>query len=109
MDTSELTAKRGIIGFLSLLCFTAFGLMLLYDSSKIAVLGAFMRVGIMLGAFWLAIPLLVRYPRMLKYLPWYVLGGALLIVVFIKQIWMLIPLFIALALLSMFAGPRTRH
>lgn len=89
---------------LSLSFLTAFVVLWLMDDSKQAVLGAMIRVGTMLGAFWLAIPVMVRHPKILKRLPWYLLLAMVMLIAFIKQFVLIIPLFIALALLTMFAG-----
>ena len=108
MEPKDLQSKRGWIGLLSLVCLIGFGLLMVMNPEKQAIAGSMMRIGIMLGAFWLAIPVLVSHPRLLKRLPWYVLGIGFLLLMFIKQFWMLIPLLIVLALLSMFGGSRPR-
>ncbi|WP_339747710.1 hypothetical protein [uncultured Rubinisphaera sp.] len=104
MEPQELQSKRWIVGLLSLSFLTAFVVLWLMDDSKQAVLGAMIRVGTMLGAFWLAIPVMVRHPKILKRLPWYLLLAMVMLIAFIKQFVLIIPLFIALALLTMFAG-----
>lgn len=106
MEPAELQNSRMKVGVLSLLFLSLSGLLAWQTPEKIAMVGALMRIGIVLGAFWLAIPTMLRYPKILKRLPWYVLTGGLAMVVFFKYIFVLIPAFIALAVLSMFAGKK---
>jgi len=108
MEPAELQDSRLKVGVLSLTFLILAGLLAWQTPEKTAVFGALMRVGIVLGAFWLAIPTMLRYPKILKRLPWYVLTGGLAMVVFFKYIFILIPAFIALAILSMFAGKKKR-
>lgn len=103
MEPAELQNSRMKVGVLSLLFLSLSGLLAWQTPEKIAMVGALMRIGIVLGAFWLAIPTMLRYPKILKRLPWYVLTGGLAMVVFFKYIFVLIPAFIALAVLSMFS------
>ncbi|MCA8985144.1 MAG: hypothetical protein R3C12_22590 [Planctomycetaceae bacterium] len=106
MEPEELQSNRGKIGAIAIACLLiAIGV---YSQApeKTALVGALVRVGLLLGAFWLAVPVFLRHPRILRRLPWYLLAGMVGIVVYFKYLFVLIPVFIALAILSMFAGPR---
>ncbi len=109
MEPSELQSKRRYIGLLAILFLIVSGGVWWFDPERQAVYGAMLRVGTMLGAFWLAIPVMVRHPKILKRLPWYLLGGIVLFAAFARYLWMMIPLLILLGILSMFAGKRPHN
>lgn len=103
MEPQELQENRWKVGLVSLLCLaTSLGIYLV-EPERTAVLAAFLRVGTLLGAFWFAIPLLIRKPRFLRWLPWYLLLGLLVVIVFFRYVMFLLPAYIALALFTMFA------
>lgn len=106
MEPAELQSRRTAIGVLALVLLSLSGVVFWVAPEKTGTMGALLRVGVLLSAFWLAIPQLMAKPRLLKYLPWYLLGGLILGVVFIKYIFILIPAFLALAVLTMFAGKK---
>lgn len=107
MEPGELQSKRWQVGAVTIVLLLASAGVWLVEPEKILVYGALLRVGTLLGVFWFAIPVMVRHPKILKRMPWYMLGGMILFVAFAKRFWMLIPLLILLAILSMFAGKRT--
>ncbi len=103
MEPQELQENRWKIGLVSLLCLaTSLGIYLV-EPERTAVLAAFLRVGTLLGAFWFAIPLLIRKPRFLRWFPWYLLLGLLVLIVFFRYLVFLLPAYIALALFAMFS------
>ncbi len=104
MEPNELQSKRVHLGVLTILFFIASLGVWWFDPGRQLIYGALLRVGTMLGAFWLAIPVMVRHPKILKRLPWYLIGGMIFLVAFIKYLWMMIPLLILMGILSMFAG-----
>ncbi len=104
MDPQELQAKRWQVGAIALLLLTGCAVLAYVDSSRQAVIAVMLRIGIVMGCLWLAIPTMVRHPRILRRLPWYVLLTGILLVAFIKNFLFIIPLFIALAILVMFTG-----
>ncbi len=104
MEPNELQAKRVPLGALTLFFLFASLCVWWADPGRQLIYGALLRVGTMLGAFWLAIPVLVQHPKILRRLPWYLIGGIIFIAAFIKYLWMMIPLLILIGILSMFAG-----
>jgi len=106
MEPDELQSKRWQVGSIAILLLILSAVISQVNPEKKLIYSALLRVGILLGALWLAIPVIIRHPKILKRLPWYIIGAGVLFAVFAKQLWMLIPLFILLAILSMFAGTR---
>ncbi|MBL4883222.1 MAG: hypothetical protein JKY95_01635 [Planctomycetaceae bacterium] len=106
MEPSELQSKRWQVGIIAILLMLAAVVTWQLNPENQAAYGALLRVGTLLGAFWLAIPVLVRHPKILKRLPWYMIAGLVFFVAFAKRFWMLIPFLALLAFLSMFAGKR---
>jgi hypothetical protein len=109
MEAEELRVNRWKVGLLALGLLIGAVVAYLIVPDRQGLVGALLRVGVLLGTFWLAIPQLIQHPRLLKFLPWYLLLGVVLVVVFIRYLFVMIPLFIALAILSMFSGKRPKN
>ncbi len=106
MEPNELQSRRVHLGVLTLLFFLASLVVWWFEPGRQLIYGALLRVGTMLGAFWLAIPVMVRHPEILRRLPWYLIGGIIFVFAFIKYLWMMIPLLVLIGIMSMFAGKR---
>ncbi len=113
MEPAELRARRGLIGVLAICSLCLAGLTFWQMPDRTGAVGAFTRVGVLLFAFWLAVPLLLQHPKIIRFFPWYILVGLVLLVVMIRYVLYLIPAFLVLALLSMFSikkrDPKSSH
>ena len=103
----RLVAQRGMIGWLALLGLLGGGLLCLVDyAQKDGAGGSLVRVGIVLGALWLALP--DRYVPGTKSLSWWHGLSALLVMMsVVKRPLVVIPVLMILGALSLFARPRS--
>ncbi len=103
----RLVAQRGLIGWLALIGLLGGGVLCLFDEAQQGGAGgSLLRVGLVLGSLWLALP--DRYvPGMKAFSLWQ--GGALLLVMVavVKRPLFVIPALMILGALSLFARPRT--
>jgi len=65
----ELQRKRGLVGILALCCLVA-GAALLVSGGNEGLASALIRVGLLLGAFWLALPTDSRPAAWARVSPW---------------------------------------
>ena len=68
MEVEELRANRWKVGLLSIGLLIGAVITFLTVPERPGLTGALGRVGVLLGAFWLAVPQLLKSPRLLKYL-----------------------------------------
>lgn len=103
----RLVAQRGLIGWLALVGLLGGGLLcLLSESQKDGAGGSLLRVGVVLGSLWLALP--DRYiPGAKVFSPWQGLAVLLVLVAVVKRPLVVIPVLMILGALSLFARPRT--
>lgn len=102
----RLVAQRGLIGWLALVGLLGGGLLcLLSEAQQGGAGGSLLRVGVVLGSLWLALP--DQYvPGTKVFSLWQ--GGALLLVMVlvVKRPLVVIPVLMILGALSLFARPR---
>ena len=103
----RLVAQRGMIGWLALLGLLGGGLLCLVNSAqKDGAGGSLLRVGVVLGALWLALP--DRFVPGTKSISWWQgLSALLMMVAVVRRPWVVIPVLMILGALSLFARPRT--
>jgi len=65
----ELQRKRGLVGVLALICLIL-GAALLMSGGNEGLASAFIRVGLLMGAFWLALPTHTRSAAWARVSPW---------------------------------------
>lgn len=105
--TNDLIRKRTLVGILSLGCLMGGG-WLFFTQGNEGLQGALMRVGMLLGAFWLAMPTHNR-PAAWKVLSsnW-ALVGAVIAGILMPRFKAMFPVFAVLMGLAFFARPRNR-
>lgn len=104
----DLIQKRTLVGILSLGCLVGGG-WLFFTSDNEGLQGALLRVGMLLGAFWLAMPTKNR-PAAWKVLSsnW-ALVGAVITGILMPRFKGMFPVFAVLLGLAFFARPRNRN
>lgn len=110
MDSQELLAKRNTVGLLSLGCFLSAGLIVWLIPHRTAAMASCIRLGLFMGAFWLAIPLIARQTFLIKWFPWYGFMGMLIVLSVarhpLQAILFVLPVFFVLGMLSMFSSKK---
>lgn len=105
-NSGELSQKRILVGCISLVCI-ATGLALYFYPGYDGLQGALLRVGMLLGAFWLAMPTKKR-PAAWKVLQsnW-ALPGAIVAAILMPRFKAMFPVFAVLAGIAYFARPKS--
>ena len=103
----RLVAQRGLIGWLAFVGLLGGGILCLLDPEQQGGAGgSLLRVGVVLGSLWLALP--DRYTPGTKSLSiWQGLSLLLVMVAVGRRAWIVLPVLMILGLLSLFARPRT--
>ena len=99
--------NRTLVGILALVCCVAGAVMALAVPDQDAMAAAFVRVGLLLGAFWLALPTKSRPAAWANVSPWLVVAvvvGLLLV----RQMRVFIPLLLVVAVLALILRPRPK-
>jgi hypothetical protein len=115
MTAPEVPVNRALVGILALGCVAIGGIWWIFEGSgNVGVWpGSFLRVGLIMGAFWLALPTRTREAAWARISLWNLIGGllALLLVVRAKlPLRLLLPgvLVLAAAIYVLRPRPKTR-
>lgn len=112
MATSDVPVNRTLVGALSLVCAALGGLTWAISDPSGANLwpGAFLRVSVVLGAFWLALPTRYREAAWARVPIWHVAGVVIVGVVICTRVplRLLIPAGIALCIALLILRPRSK-
>lgn len=105
-NSDELSQKRFLVGGIAITCL-AIGVLLYFYPGNEGLQGALLRVGMLLAAFWLAMPTKTR-PAAWKVLQsnW-ALPGAIVSAILMPKFKGMFPIFAVLAGIAYFARPRT--
>lgn len=114
MTSTEIPINRTLVGCLAVGCLASGGLLVLFvpnDASQMWS-GAFIRVGVVLAALWIALPTRTREAAWARVPLWKVASigvGLLLIVRSRIPLQLLIPAGIIIGVLWILLRPRTKH
>lgn len=100
MSSDSRQVNRALVGVLAIACLIGAFVVYLFDSWENIWCGSFVRVGLLLGAFWLGLPSKGRAAAWADVSPWWIFGfaGAMLFVV--RRPRVLIPMIIVIAFLA---------
>ena len=103
----RLVAQRRLVAWLALVSLlVGGGMCLLSSTQRDGAGGSLLRVGLVLGTLWLALP--VRYVPSGKSLSiWQGLGVLSVMVAVVKSPWVVLPLLAIMGVLRLFMRPRT--
>ena len=107
VNEEELRGKRVYVGLLSIGCLVGAVVTMILRPDDTGLLGALVRVGLLLGAFWLAMPTATR-PAAWKRLPssnWAIFG-MIISAVLIPRLKYMFPVMAIFAAVAWFARPR---
>tara|TARA_R110002111_G_scaffold126741_5_gene191487 strand:- start:73482 stop:73841 length:360 start_codon:yes stop_codon:yes gene_type:complete len=113
MAGEKIPINRALVGVISVGCLITAGCLHQFVTveqfaQKVAATGAFMRVGLLMFAFWLALPTRNRDAAWANVSPWVFVGLILGIVGVAVRPKIAIPLIVILAVLGFFLRPRDR-
>ncbi|WP_166819678.1 hypothetical protein [Thalassoroseus pseudoceratinae] len=106
--------NRTLVGLLALACLLAAGYLFFFSEAEqssrtMMWSGAFVRVGLLTGAFWLALPTKTRDAAWAGVSPWQFVGGLLAIAAVAIRPRVAIPFLLALAVVGFFLRPRPKQ
>ena len=104
----DLVSKRTPVGVIAIICLAASGALLFWPEHE-GVQAAFLRVGLLMAAFWLAMPTKSR-PAAWKSLqsPW-TLPVIVVFAVFLPRLKYMLPVIAIFAIIAWFARPRRKR
>ena len=109
MADHNVPVNRTLAGILTILCALA-GVVLCVMRGMDDPIGAgFIRVSLVLGALWLALPTQSREAAWARVSPWAVVGVILVAVLVVRNPRVLLPVVIALSAVGYFLRPRKRR
>jgi hypothetical protein len=108
MADHKIAVNRTLAGVLAAGCLIAGGTLLALRGMEDAIAAAFIRVGLMLGALWCAMPTRHRDAAWANVSPLTILIVLVVVIVFARMRWLL-PIAIALAAVGYFIRPRNRR
>ncbi|MEO2032886.1 MAG: hypothetical protein ABGZ35_12440 [Planctomycetaceae bacterium] len=106
ISENELRRKRALVGLLAIACTIAGGLLLI-TARHAGTASAFVRVGLLLGAFWLALPTRDRPAAWARVSPWTV-GLVVVAGIVLPRAKPMIPFLVAGLLIGWLVRPRKR-
>lgn len=111
MNASSLAAKRFLIGLLALVCLAIVAGLWVFstDPEHSALLAGVTRIGVVLGALWMALPASGEFPRLSRLSPMLVVGAVLFAIFAQRLRWYVIPLSVAVAIAYAFLKPRVKR
>ncbi len=107
ISESEMRRKRALVGLLSIGCTVAAVIQLTIDFSS-ALGAAFLRVGLLLGAFWLVLPARDRPAAWARVSPWTV-GLVVVLALVLQRARFFLPVFVVGALIGWIVRPRKKN
>lgn len=109
MTQRKVPVNRRLVGFLAMVCLGAGFALLLTHGMEDAVTAAFIRVGLLLGAFWCALPTRNRDAAWANVSPMTVLLVLAVLIVFARNLRLLLPLAAVLGVVAYFLRPRNKR
>jgi hypothetical protein len=109
MSEQKVPVNRTLVGILAIVCLLAGVIVGTVDSLENVWCGSFVRVGLLLGAFWIALPARGRGAAWANVSPWWlagVLGAALL---FVRRPKIFFAIIAVVVLAAVVIKPRTRR
>jgi hypothetical protein len=107
MAQRSVAVNRTLAGLLAIGCGIA-GVVLCVTRGIEDPLGAgFIRIGVVLGALWVAMPTRTREAAWARVSPWAVVGVVLAAVVFVKHLRILLPMALAIVIVGYVLRPRS--
>ena len=110
MTEQKVEINRTLVGVLTLGCFSASLLIWLCWPDEDLWYAGFLRVGLLLMAFWLALPSRGRDAAWARVSPWTLVGAILVLIALSRvQLRIIIPLLIAITVIGYFVRPRAKR
>lgn len=109
MSQPKVPVNRGLAGFLAIACLGGGLVLLTLRGTDDAMTAAFIRVGLLLGAFWCALPTRNRDAAWANVSPLTVLLVLGLLIVFARNLRLLVPLAVVLGGIAYFMRPRNKR
>ena len=103
--STELIEKRVLVGILSIICLVI-GVVLYFYPGNEGLQGAVLRVGMLLAAFWLAMPTKTRPAAWRILSSNWALVGAVISAILMPRVKGMFPVFAVLVAVAYFARPR---
>ena len=109
MADQQITVSRPLVGVIALTCFVSAAAIALFDSWQDNMwCAAFVRVGLLMGAFWLALPSRSREAAWANVSPYTIVGA--LVAVFVVARWRsALPIVIAVVVIGLMLRPKNRR
>lgn len=107
MTEQRVTVSRPLVGVITLGCLAAAFGVALVDSWENLWCGAFARVGLLMGAFWIALPSRHREAAWANLSP-YTVGGALVAIFVVARWRAALPIVIAVVVIGLMLRPKNR-
>lgn len=99
-----MTVNRPLVGILAVICLGAGGILLIQASTS-ALGGTLLRVGVLLGALWLALPFRKSSPGSARVSPFVLIGVLAAMLFLVRRPAALIPSLLLLAVLWLLLRP----
>lgn len=109
MVDRNVTLNRTLAGVLALACGAAGIVLCALRGIEDQFAAGFIRVGIVLGALWCAMPSRSREAAWARVSPWAVVGAVLAAVLLVRHLRALLPIVIALSIAGYVLRPRKRR
>lgn len=109
MPERSVSVNRTLVGVIALACLGVGSAILIVDSYENMWAAAFIRVGLVTGAFWIALPGQGREAAWANMSPYLILAMLLGALVFVSRPRVFVALLIPLAVIGFFLRPRTRR
>ncbi len=114
MSDPKIPVNRTLVGLLSCACLVAAGYLFFFmeaDRTTRTLMwsAAFVRVGLLMGAFWLALPTKNRDAAWAGVSPWQFIGGLLAVAAIALRPRVAIPFLVLLAVVGFFLRPRPKY
>ena len=110
MNNQSVPINRPLVGIITVACFVAAGVIWQFrlDAENQMWLAGFVRVGLLMGAFWLALPSKGRTAAWANVSPWTLAGILLAIFTVVRFPRTIVPLVLSLGLIGIFLRPKQR-
>lgn len=105
VSEDALRHKRIYVGILSIVCVVASVVLIFYPNNE-GLQGALLRVGMLLGAFWLAMPTKTRPAAWKSFSSNWTLVGLIITAIIIPRAKVMFPVVAVFAAIAYFARPR---
>jgi hypothetical protein len=108
MPHDKIPVNRGLVGILTLGCLAGAVVAAIVNSWDSPLAAALLRTGVLLGAFWLALPSKGRQAAWANVSPWTLAICLVLGVLFVRRPRIFFPIIAVVALAALFLRPRRR-